>query len=53
MMDLVIENLTLSGRNLFPNIVSAEMHNHIKFSPYSTIKDEGHHEFTLTLAQVR
>ncbi|KAL0564659.1 hypothetical protein V5O48_017384, partial [Marasmius crinis-equi] len=25
--DLVVENLTLSGRNLFPNVVEVEMHN--------------------------
>ena len=52
-LDLVIENLTLSGRNLFPNIVAIEAHNHLKFSPYSTIKDESHHEFKLTLGQMQ
>jgi hypothetical protein len=52
-MDLVIENLTLSGRNLFPNIVAFEAHNHFKFSPYSTIKDDSHHEFKLTLSQIQ
>jgi hypothetical protein len=48
LLNLVIENLTLLGRNLFPNIVMIEAHNFVKFSPYDTIKDEGHHEFTLT-----
>lgn len=43
-IDLIVENLTLSGRNLFPNIVSVEAHNHMKFSPYDAIKDEHHHE---------
>ncbi|KAH9941112.1 uncharacterized protein BXZ73DRAFT_42167 [Epithele typhae] len=52
-LDLVIENLALSGRNLFPNIVSMEAHNFIKFSPYDAIKDENHHEFTLTLGQIQ
>jgi len=52
-LDLVVENLTLSGRNLFPNIVSMEAHNFIKFSPYNTIRDESYHEFTLTFAQVQ
>lgn len=51
--DMVIENLTLSGRNLFPNIISMESHNFLKFSPYKQIGDESHHEFTLTLGQVR
>ena len=37
-LDLVIENLALSGRNLFPNIVSMEAHNFVKFSPYNAIK---------------
>ncbi|RPD56928.1 hypothetical protein L226DRAFT_573722 [Lentinus tigrinus ALCF2SS1-7] len=52
-LDLVIENLALSGRNLFPNVVSMEAHNFIKFSPYNAIKDENHHEFTLTLGQIQ
>jgi len=42
-IDLVVENFTLSGRNLFANVML------IKFSPYSSITDEHHHEFTLTL----
>jgi hypothetical protein len=48
-----VENLTLSGRNLFPNYVSLEAHNFIKFSPYDTITDEHHHEFTLTFGQMQ
>ena len=52
-IDLVVENLTLSGRNLFPNVVSIEAHNFIKFSPYSAITDEHHHEFTLTFGQMQ
>jgi Family of unknown function (DUF5923) len=50
-LDLIIENLMLSGRNLFPNVISLEAHNYIKFSPYSAIKDEHYHEFTLTFGQ--
>ncbi|TCD61093.1 hypothetical protein EIP91_009046 [Steccherinum ochraceum] len=52
-MDVVIENLALSGKNLFPNIVSLEAHNFVKFSPYNAIKDETHHEFTFTLGQIQ
>jgi len=52
-LDLVVENLTLSGRNLFPNVVSLEAHNFLKFSPYSAITDEQHHEFTLTFGQMQ
>jgi len=52
-LDLVLENLALSGRNVFPNLVSVDAHNYIKFSPYSTIGDEQHHEFTLTLGQIQ
>lgn len=52
-LDLVVENLTLQGRNLFPNIISIEAHNYMKFSPYDTISDEHHHEFTLTFAQIQ
>ncbi|KAH9984085.1 hypothetical protein BJV74DRAFT_848879 [Russula compacta] len=52
-LDLVVENLTLQGRNLFPNIVSIEAHNFMKFSPYSTINDISHHELTLTLGHIQ
>ena len=52
-LDIVIENLALSGRNLFPNIVSVEAHNFIKFSPYNAIKDDSSHDFTLTFAQIQ
>ncbi|KAF8481546.1 hypothetical protein DFH94DRAFT_731269 [Russula ochroleuca] len=52
-LDLVVENLTLQGRNLFPNIVSIEVFNSMKFSPYNAIDDLNHHEFTLTLGQIQ
>ncbi|KAF8639373.1 hypothetical protein AX17_001529 [Amanita inopinata Kibby_2008] len=52
-LDLVVENLTLSGRNLFPNIISLEAHNFFKFSPYDAIKDESHHTFTFTFGQMQ
>ncbi|KAK2464849.1 hypothetical protein APHAL10511_003148 [Amanita phalloides] len=52
-LDLVVENLTLSGRNLFPNIISIEAHNFFKFSPYDAIPDEHHHRFTFTLDQMQ
>jgi len=52
-LDLVVENLTLSGRNLFPNLVSLEAHNFVKFSPYNNITDESHHDFTLHFGQVQ
>ncbi|KAI0674595.1 hypothetical protein C8Q78DRAFT_1117563 [Trametes maxima] len=52
-VDMVIENLALSGRNLFPNFVSMEAHNFIKFSPYNAISDENHHEFILTFGQIQ
>ncbi|KAH9952567.1 hypothetical protein BGW80DRAFT_1420325 [Lactifluus volemus] len=52
-LDLVVENLTFQGRNLFPNIVSIEAHNIMKFSPYNTINDYNHHELTLTLGDIQ
>ncbi|EGN94223.1 hypothetical protein SERLA73DRAFT_115180 [Serpula lacrymans var. lacrymans S7.3] len=52
-LDLVVENLTLQGRNLFPNYMSMEAHNFLKFSPYNAITDEHHHEFTLTFGQMQ
>ncbi|KAJ6567019.1 hypothetical protein B0H19DRAFT_716873 [Mycena capillaripes] len=52
--DLVVENLTLSGRHLFPNIVEVEAHNFVRFSPYATAAkgDTSRHEFTFTFAQI-
>ncbi|KAG8928965.1 hypothetical protein FRC02_006163 [Tulasnella sp. 418] len=52
-LDLVIENLTLQGQNLFPNIVSLEAHNFVQFSPYDSIPDKSAHEFTFTFSQVQ
>ncbi|KAI9059164.1 hypothetical protein FKP32DRAFT_1580513 [Trametes sanguinea] len=51
--DVVIENLALSGKNLFPNLISMEARNFAKLSAYNNIKDEFHHEFTLTLGQIQ
>jgi hypothetical protein len=33
--------------------VSIEAHNFVKFSPYSSIEDVQHHEFTLTFGQIQ
>jgi Family of unknown function (DUF5923) len=52
-LDLVVENLTLQGRNLFPNIIEMEVHNFIKFSPYDSITDDHHHHMTLNLHQIQ
>ncbi|OCH91664.1 hypothetical protein OBBRIDRAFT_834003 [Obba rivulosa] len=52
-VDLVIENMALAGSNLFPNIVSVDAHNFLKFSPYQNIQDEQHHEVTLTFGQIQ
>ncbi|KAF7359022.1 hypothetical protein MSAN_01242900 [Mycena sanguinolenta] len=52
--DLIMENLTLSGRHLFPNIVELEAHNFMRFSPYTAADkgDASSHEFTFTFAQI-
>jgi hypothetical protein len=52
-LDLVVENLTLQGRNLFPNIIEMEAHNFIKFSPYDAITDDYNHHMTLSLHQMQ
>lgn len=52
-LDLVVENLTLQGRNLFPNIVQIEAHNFVKFSPYNAITDDHRHRITFTLEQIQ
>ncbi|KAJ7494254.1 hypothetical protein B0H11DRAFT_930182 [Mycena galericulata] len=53
-LDLVVENLTLSGRHLFPNIVELEAHNFVRFSPYEAQSkgDKHRHEATFTFAQM-
>ncbi|KAJ7490866.1 hypothetical protein FB451DRAFT_1513957 [Mycena latifolia] len=64
--DLVVENLTLSGRHLFPNVVEVEAHNFVRFSPYGDAKGKAGgkgdgptksksastHEFTFTFAEM-
>jgi len=52
-LDLVVENLTLQGRNLFPNIVQFEAHNFVKFSPYTAITDDHSHRITIVLEQMQ
>lgn len=52
-LDLVIENLTLQGRNIFPNIVALETNNFMKFSPYSSIQDVARHHVTVSLQQIQ
>lgn len=51
--DFVVENLTLSGKNLLPNIVSLETHNFWRFSPYEKLGDESRYRFVLTLEQIQ
>jgi Family of unknown function (DUF5923) len=52
-LDLVIENLTLSGKNLFPNVVTLEAKNYFKFSPYNVIQDTSSYEITLHFGQIQ
>ena len=62
-LDLVVENLTLEGRKLFPNIIGVESHNHFRFSPYGAIvrdikhgrkaHDEETHRVRITLEQMQ
>jgi len=52
-LDLVIENLTLQGRNLFPNIFEVQGSTFMRLSPYGSIKDESHHTVTLTMTQIQ
>ncbi|EJD40905.1 hypothetical protein AURDEDRAFT_153456 [Auricularia subglabra TFB-10046 SS5] len=52
-LDLVIENLTLQGRNLFPNVVEFQAQNYFKMSPYGSIKDEQHHTINLNMTQIQ
>jgi hypothetical protein len=50
---MVVENLTLSRRNLIQHAATVAAHNFVKFSPYSAITDERHHEITLTFGQMQ
>ncbi|THH11002.1 hypothetical protein EW145_g940 [Phellinidium pouzarii] len=52
-VDVVIENLTLQGRNLFPKIVEVQAQNYVKFSPYRVIRNEHHHTVKVVLSQIQ
>jgi hypothetical protein len=52
-LDLVIENLTLSGKNLLPNTFEMSARNYFKFSPYSAFEDHSEHEVELTFRQIQ
>ncbi|KAF6749272.1 hypothetical protein DFP72DRAFT_1142839 [Ephemerocybe angulata] len=52
-LDLVVENLTLQGRNLLPNIIEVEAKNYVKFSPYDAISGDSDHTVKLHLAQIQ
>ncbi|OWT39064.1 hypothetical protein C362_03228 [Cryptococcus neoformans Bt1] len=55
-IDLVIEDLILSGPNLFPNLVHIESFNSFSFSPYPKLNktmDNQHHKFRLSLSQIQ
>ncbi|KAG7087026.1 hypothetical protein E1B28_013005 [Marasmius oreades] len=60
--DLVVENLTLSGRNLFPNVIEVEMKNWLRWETFDKqdkskdphhSKDNSHHKFHLHLTQIQ
>ena len=36
--DLVLENLALSGKNIFPNLITMDIYNYAKLSGYDNIK---------------
>lgn len=52
-MDLVIENLTMEGSNILPNIISVDAHNYLEFSPYDAIPDHDNHDFKFTFSQMQ
>ncbi|KAH8992986.1 hypothetical protein EDB92DRAFT_520703 [Lactarius akahatsu] len=52
-LDLVVENLTLQGRNLLPNLIEFDASNSMRFSPYNTNSDSSRHEFKLTFKQIQ
>ncbi|KAF9256822.1 hypothetical protein L218DRAFT_910995 [Marasmius fiardii PR-910] len=60
--DLVVENLTLSGRNLFPNVVEVELNNWMRWETFEkkdkgkdpkNAKNNSHHKFHLHLTQIQ
>lgn len=50
---VVIENLTLEGANLLPNVIEIEARNYFKVSPYANIKDVSKHSFMVSFSQVQ
>lgn len=53
MVDLVIENLTVEGQNLMPNILEIDARNYFKMSQYSKMGDVHTHSFKVSLAQIQ
>ncbi|PWN48589.1 hypothetical protein IE53DRAFT_375503 [Violaceomyces palustris] len=53
MVDLVIENLTIEGQNLMPNILEVEARNYFKLSQYKKLGDVHQHSFKIHLAQIQ
>lgn len=53
MIDIVIENLVLQGKNLLPNYVTFEAYNYFKYSPYNLIKNNHKHDVKLELGQIQ
>ncbi|KAK1217909.1 hypothetical protein PQX77_019418 [Marasmius sp. AFHP31] len=67
--DLVVENLTLSGRNLFPNVVEVEMHNWLRWETFDKLNNpkdphntttknskrppNSHHKFHMHMTQIQ
>ncbi|CAH7690415.1 hypothetical protein BY996DRAFT_8551141 [Phakopsora pachyrhizi] len=52
-LDLVIENLTLEGQNLLPNVVELEIRNYFKLSAYEKISNANKHSFWISFNQVQ
>ena len=53
MVDLVVENLAISGVNLLPNSVEVDARNYFKLSAYKKINDVHNHTFKISLHQIQ
>lgn len=52
-LDLTVEGVTLSGPNLFPNVVNFESVNKFKFSPFDSIPDKSYHRIHIGMSQIQ
>lgn len=52
-LDLIVDNVVLSGPNLFPNTIEFDNRNRFSFSPYQQIGDKSYNTVRISLGQIQ